>query len=71
MVICAGVSPYRATRNDIRYMVADQFLEVFVDTPLEVREERDVKTCKPRHVEEKSRTGWASMILMNRLWSPR
>ena len=44
VVICAAVSPYRATRNDVRNMVGtDQFIEIFVDTPLEVCEERDVK----------------------------
>ena len=44
VVICAAVSPYRATRNDVRNMVGtDQFIEVFVDTPLEVCEDRDVK----------------------------
>jgi sulfate adenylyltransferase len=44
VVICAAVSPYRATRNDVRNMVgSDHFVEVFVDTPIEVCEERDVK----------------------------
>lgn len=44
MVICAAVSPYRATRNDVRNMVnSEQFVEVFVDTPLEVCEDRDIK----------------------------
>lgn len=43
-VICAAVSPYRSTRNECRAMVGDdKFIEVFVDTPLEVCEERDVK----------------------------
>jgi sulfate adenylyltransferase len=43
-VICAAVSPYRATRNDVRNMTgADHFVEVFVDTPLEVCEARDFK----------------------------
>lgn len=43
-VICAAVSPYRATRNECRSMVGgDRFIEVFVDTPLEVCEGRDVK----------------------------
>ncbi|MBI5292969.1 MAG: bifunctional sulfate adenylyltransferase/adenylylsulfate kinase [Chloroflexi bacterium] len=43
-VICAAVSPYRATRNDVRNMVGkDRFVEVFVDTPLDVCEGRDVK----------------------------
>ncbi len=43
-VVCAAVSPYRATRNDVRSLVgADRFVEVFVDTPLAVCEARDVK----------------------------
>jgi sulfate adenylyltransferase len=43
-VICAAVSPYRATRNECRSMVGkDRFIEIFVDTPIEVCEERDTK----------------------------
>jgi sulfate adenylyltransferase len=43
-VVCAAVSPYRATRDLVRQMVgADRFIEVFVDTPLEVCETRDIK----------------------------
>ncbi len=43
-VICAAISPYRSTRNEVRQMVGDeQFIEVFVDTPIEVCEARDVK----------------------------
>ena len=43
-VVCAAVSPYRATRNDVRNMIgADRFIEVFVDTPLEECERRDTK----------------------------
>jgi sulfate adenylyltransferase len=43
-VICAAVSPYRATRESVRTMVGpERFLEVFVDTPLEVCEARDSK----------------------------
>ena len=42
--ICAAISPYRATRNEARKMVGEEhFIEVFVDTPIEVCEERDVK----------------------------
>jgi len=38
------VSPYRQTRDEVREMVGpDSFLEVFVDTPVEVCEARDVK----------------------------
>jgi sulfate adenylyltransferase len=44
VVICAAVSPYRATRNDVRNMVGpDRFVEVFVDTPLRECERRDTK----------------------------
>jgi sulfate adenylyltransferase len=44
LAICAVVSPYRATRNAVRNMVgADRFIEVFVDTPLDVCEQRDTK----------------------------
>jgi sulfate adenylyltransferase len=43
-VVCAAISPYRATRNDVRNMVgSDRFIEVFVDTPLEICEQRDTK----------------------------
>jgi len=43
-VVCAAVSPYRSTRDSVRATVgADRFLEVFVDTPLEVCEARDAK----------------------------
>ncbi len=44
IVICAAVSPYRATRNDVRNMMGkENFVEVFVDTPLDVCEARDTK----------------------------
>jgi sulfate adenylyltransferase len=43
-VICAAVSPYRSTRNDVRNMIgANRFIEVFVDTSLEECERRDTK----------------------------
>ncbi|MBA3357227.1 MAG: bifunctional sulfate adenylyltransferase/adenylylsulfate kinase [Pyrinomonadaceae bacterium] len=43
-VICAAVSPYRATRNECRSMVgSEQFIEIFVDTPILVCEGRDSK----------------------------
>lgn len=44
VVLCAAVSPFRATRDQVRTMFdAGNFIEVFVDTPVEVCEERDVK----------------------------
>jgi len=43
-VVCAAISPYRATRNDVRNMIGNErFVEVFVDTPLEECERRDSK----------------------------
>jgi sulfate adenylyltransferase len=44
VAICSAISPYLATRNDVRNMVGvDRFVEVFVDTPLDVCEQRDPK----------------------------
>ena len=47
-VVCALVSPYRDTRAEVRTMVdhaagEGAFIEIFVDTPLDVVVERDVK----------------------------
>ncbi|HEX3186204.1 MAG TPA: bifunctional sulfate adenylyltransferase/adenylylsulfate kinase [Pyrinomonadaceae bacterium] len=59
-VICAAVSPYRATRNDVRNMIgADRFVEVFVNTSLAECERRDVKGMylKARRGELKNFTG--------------
>ena len=60
VVICAAVSPYRTTRNDVRSMVGnDQFVEIFVDTPLSTCEERDAKGmyARARRGEIKEFTG--------------
>ncbi len=44
LAVCAAVSPYRATRNDVRnHFGDDNYMEVFVDTPITVCEERDTK----------------------------
>jgi sulfate adenylyltransferase len=43
-VICAAVSPYEATRAEVRRMVGgERFILVYVSTPIEVCEQRDVK----------------------------
>jgi sulfate adenylyltransferase len=43
-VVTAAISPYRATRDQVREMVGpDQFIEVFVNTPISICEQRDVK----------------------------
>jgi sulfate adenylyltransferase len=60
VVVAAAVSPYRAIRNDVRALVgADRFIEVYVDTPLEVCEQRDIKGmyAKARRGELKGFTG--------------
>lgn len=60
VVICAAVSPYRAARNECRKMVGeDRFIEIFVDTPLVICEQRDTKGmyAKARRGEIKGFTG--------------
>lgn len=60
VVICAAVSPYRATRDEVRGMMAPgHFIEIFVDTPLNICEQRDVKGmyAKARRGEIKDFTG--------------
>jgi sulfate adenylyltransferase len=43
-VVVAAVSPYRATRNQVRAMVGeDRFILVYVNTPLEICMARDTK----------------------------
>jgi len=58
-VVCSAVSPYRSTRNQCRSMVGDGFVEVFVDTPIEICEQRDTKGlyAKARRGELKGFTG--------------
>ncbi|HTO82737.1 MAG TPA: adenylyl-sulfate kinase, partial [Methylomirabilota bacterium] len=44
IVICSFISPYKAERDMVRGLVGDgEFLEVFVDTPIEECERRDPK----------------------------
>src|SRR5690606_17015553 len=44
IVITAFISPFKAERDMVRAMLPEgEFLEVFIDTPLAVAEERDVK----------------------------
>jgi bifunctional enzyme CysN/CysC len=44
IVLTAFISPFRAERALARNMVgAGEFVEIFVDTPLDVAESRDVK----------------------------
>lgn len=64
IVLTAFVSPYRADRERVRSLVKEgraggSFIEVFVDTPLEVCEQRDPKGLykKARRGEIKNFTG--------------
>jgi len=44
IVITAFISPFRAERQLVRDMMAEgEFLEIYIDTPLSVAEQRDVK----------------------------
>jgi bifunctional enzyme CysN/CysC len=44
IVLTAFISPFRAERQMVRDMLPEgEFIEIFVDTPLEVAEARDVK----------------------------
>jgi len=58
LVLVAAVSPYREIRQEVRAKIGD-FLEVFVNAPIEVCEQRDVKGlyAKARAGEIKGFTG--------------
>jgi bifunctional enzyme CysN/CysC len=44
IVLTAFISPFRAERDMVRGMMPEgEFLEIFIDTPLEEAERRDVK----------------------------
>jgi adenylylsulfate kinase len=59
IVIVSAISPYRSIRNEVRSMVSSQFIEVYVNCPVEVCEQRDVKGlyAAVRRGEIKSFTG--------------
>jgi len=53
MVITAFISPFQQDRDSIRELVEDgEFIEVFIDTPLEICESRD-----PKGLYKKARAG--------------
>ena len=60
IVIAAFISPFQSERNMVRELVdAGEFIEIFVDTPLQIAEKRDVKGlyAKARAGELKNFTG--------------
>src|SRR5436190_7402162 len=53
VTLTAFISPYRADRDQVRaIMPAGEFIEVFIDTPLDVCEQRD-----PKGLYKKARAG--------------
>lgn len=53
IVLTAFISPFKADRNSCRSLLASgEFIEVFVDTPIEVCEKRD-----PKGLYQKARSG--------------
>ncbi|MEZ5969454.1 MAG: sulfate adenylyltransferase subunit CysN [Hyphomonas sp.] len=63
ITLVSFISPFRAERQMARNLMADgEFIEVFVDTPLDVAEQRDVKGLykKARSGEIKNFTGISS-----------
>ena len=60
IVLATFISPFRAERELVRAMVGDgDFIEIFIDTPLAVAEDRDVKGlyAKARRGEIRNFTG--------------
>jgi adenylylsulfate kinase len=49
IVVVAAISPYRETRDEVKGKIAN-FLEVFVDCPVEVLAKRDVKGLYKRAI---------------------
>jgi adenylylsulfate kinase len=52
MVCTAFISPYRKDRDNVRNIVGDEFVEVYVEAPLDVCEDRD-----PKGLYKKARSG--------------
>ncbi len=59
LTICPVISPYREARDQVRELHDGRFVEVYVATPVEVCEERDVKGlyAKARSGEISQMTG--------------
>ena len=70
IVICASVSPYRATRNEIRERVTN-FIEIFVDASLAVAERRDSEGLYALARKGEIEDFTESQRLMSRLRAPK
>lgn len=63
IVLCAFISPFRADRHAAKQLIGEQaFIEVFVDTPIDICEQRDVKGLyeKAKNGDIKNFTGISS-----------
>jgi adenylylsulfate kinase-like enzyme len=62
IVLAAFVSPFRKERQMLKDLMTERFVEIFVDAPLEVCEQRDVKGLykKARNGEISNFTGISS-----------
>ena len=52
IVVASFISPFRAERQMLKELIGDKYIEVFIDTPLEVCENRD-----PKGLYKKARRG--------------
>ena len=62
VVLAAFVSPFKNDRQMVKDLIGENFVEIFVDTPLEICEQRDVKGLykKARNGEISNFTGISS-----------
>ena len=65
IVLCSFISPFRAERRMVRELLdADEFIEIFVDTPIEECIARDPKGCTGARSPARSRISPASISPM-------
>ena len=70
VVLVSAISPYCAARDEARYTIGS-FVEVYVNTPLEVCELRDAKDLYKKAWLETFMASPVSTILMSRRWRRR
>ena len=70
VVLVSAISPYREARDKVRQKISavGDFLEVYVNAPLEVCASRDIKGLYRRAKAGESNMWRAWMTLMNLLW---
>ena len=72
IVLCSFISPFRAERRMVRELLDEgEFVEVFVDTPLEECIARDPRGSTPARSPARSRTSPASTRPTRRRRTPR